>query len=101
MFKYCIHLLKAENEQVSYCLKFKSGLERCPSKCGYYSQGPPGDITETRRKQINFECLYLARVNNELKIPNYVCNLMNLQNPSCKDCRFPEYAGEEVNLLHI
>lgn len=101
MFKDCINLVKAENEPVSYCMKFKLEIDRCPSQCGYYSKGVPGDIEETRKKKLNFECLYLARVNNEHRTPVYVCSLMNLQNPPCQDCSSAEFAVDRATFLNI
>ncbi len=89
----CKYLLKAKN--ISFCLKYKEVITKCPLKCPFFVEGKPGHYQDAIEKQYDIDCLYCTRKkvlqqknNNE---PMFYCSLYENPQPFCSSCPFALY----------
>lgn len=89
----CMYLLKAKN--ISFCLKYKEVINKCPLFCPFFVKGKPGHYQYAIEKQYDIDCLYCTRKKvlqdkncNKMK---FYCTLYKNSEPFCSRCPFALY----------
>ena len=89
----CMNLLKAKN--ISFCLKYKEVITKCPLYCPFFVEGKPGHYQDALEKQYDIDCLYCTRKkiqqrNNRKELVFY-CTLYKNSEHFCSRCPFALY----------
>ncbi len=96
----CMYLLKAKN--ISFCLKYKEVISKCPLLCPFFVEGKPGHYQDAIEKQFDIDCLYCTRKkvpqqkhNNE---PTFYCSLYENSRPFCGRCLLVLYPNDPIQI---
>ncbi len=92
-FKRCNHLVSTSTS-LAYCIKYHEWMTKCPKKCGYFEEGPPGNLDDLKKEKFNPECFYFSKSDTNNSI--YQCKLFKQENPMCESCQYLKIANEKI-----